>query len=69
MGSDLYRIKVVEKQDRTVKLRVEVVHPDSNYLSNNESFALMVLREAVRRTSFTRRTDSVRGTMRWRCSI
>ena len=26
MGSDLYRVKVVEKQDRIVKLRVEVVH-------------------------------------------
>lgn len=47
MGSDLYRVKVVEKQDRTVKLRVEVVHPDSNYLSDNESFALMVLREGT----------------------
>jgi hypothetical protein len=47
MGSDLYQVKVVEKQDRTVKLRIEVVHPDSNYLSDNESFALMVMREGA----------------------
>lgn len=51
MGSDLYRVKVIEKQDRTVKLRVEVVHPDSNYLSNNESFALMLLREGTHDTT------------------
>ena len=49
MGSDLYRVKVVEKQDRTVKLRVEVVHPDSNYLSDNPSFALMLLYEGLPR--------------------
>lgn len=48
MGSDLYRVKVAEKQNRTVKLRVEVVHPDANYLSNNESFALMLLHEGTR---------------------
>lgn len=47
MGSDLYRVKVAAKQDRTVALRVEVVHPDSNYLSNNESFALMLLHEGL----------------------
>jgi hypothetical protein len=47
MGSDLYRVKVAAKQDRTVTLRIEVVHPDSNYLSDNESFALMVLREGL----------------------
>lgn len=47
MGSDLYRIKVIEKQDRVVKLRVEVVHPDSNYLSDGLSFALMVLNEGA----------------------
>lgn len=47
MGSDLYRLKVAAKQDRTVTLRIEVVHPDSNYLSDNESFALMVLREGL----------------------
>ena len=47
MGSDLYRVKVAERQDRTVKLRVEVVHPDANYLSDNESFALMMLREGT----------------------
>lgn len=50
MGSDLYKVKVVEKQDRTTKLRVEVVHPDSNYLSDNESFALMILHESTRDT-------------------
>jgi hypothetical protein len=50
MGSDLYKVKVVEKQDRTARLRVEVVHPDSNYLSDNESFALMILHESTRDT-------------------
>lgn len=47
MGSDLYRVKVAAKQDRTVTLRVEVVHPDSNYISDNESFALMLLLEGT----------------------
>ncbi|MDP1915476.1 MAG: pentapeptide repeat-containing protein [Myxococcales bacterium] len=47
MGSDLYRVKVAAKQDRTVTLRIEVVHPDSNNLSDNESFALMLLREGL----------------------
>jgi hypothetical protein len=47
MGSDLYRVKVAEKQGRVVKLRVEVVHPDSNYLSDNEAFALMLLHEGL----------------------
>lgn len=51
MGSDLYKVKVVAKSDRTVKLRVEVVHPDSNYVSNNESFALMLLHEGARDTT------------------
>lgn len=50
MGSDLYRIKVAGKQDRTVTLRIEVVHPDSNYLSDNASFALMLLHEGTRGT-------------------
>lgn len=50
MGSDLYRIRVAGKQDRTVTLRVEVVHPDSNYLSDNASFALMLLHEGTRGT-------------------
>lgn len=50
MGSDLYRVKVTEKQGRTVKLRVEVVHPDANYLSDNESFALMLLHEGLHGT-------------------
>ena len=53
MGSDLYKVKVVEKQDRTVKLRVEVVHPDSNYLSDGLSFALMVLHEGIPRDTET----------------
>lgn len=37
MGSDLYRVNVAAKQDRTVTLRVEVVHPDSNYISDRKS--------------------------------
>ena len=37
----VFDAKVVEKHDQTVKLRVEVVHPDANYLSSNESFALI----------------------------
>lgn len=49
MGSDLYKIKVAEKQGRTVKFKVEVVHPDSNYLSDGLSFALMVLYEGIPR--------------------
>ncbi len=48
MGSDLYKVKVLEKSDRTVKLRVEVVHPDSNYLPDGLVFALMVLHEGAR---------------------
>lgn len=47
MGSDLYRVTVAEKQDRTVRLKVDVVHPDSNYLPDEPSFALMVLREST----------------------
>lgn len=48
MGSDLYRVKVAANQGRTVTLRVEVVHPDANYLSDNESFGLMLLHEGTR---------------------
>lgn len=51
MGSDLYRVTVAKKQDRTATLRLEVVHPDSNYFSDNESFALMLLHEGTRDTS------------------
>jgi hypothetical protein len=49
VGSDLYEVEVLEKQDRTVTLRLEVIHPDSNYLSDNLGFALMILLEVVER--------------------
>jgi hypothetical protein len=47
VGSDLYTVKVIEKHDRTVTLRVEVINPDQDELSENLSFALMVLREGT----------------------
>ncbi|TVQ92155.1 MAG: hypothetical protein EA397_07285 [Deltaproteobacteria bacterium] len=48
MGSDLYRVKVSEIQTNIVSLLVEVVHPDSNYVSENPGFALMLLHEGAR---------------------
>lgn len=49
MGSDLYSVKVAEKGTHTVSLMIEVIHPDSNYISDNASFALMLLHEGARR--------------------
>ncbi|MFI5914345.1 hypothetical protein [Dactylosporangium sp. NPDC051541] len=47
MGSELHSVKVLEKYDRTVTLGVEVVNPGQDELSENLSFALMVLREGT----------------------
>ncbi len=46
MGSDLFRVTVTAKAGLRVTLRVEAVHPDAGAPPANESFALMVLREA-----------------------
>ena len=48
MGSDLYRVRVLDKQDKKVRLGVQVIHPDAMDLPGDKSFALMMLFEAAK---------------------
>jgi hypothetical protein len=48
MGSDLYRVRVLDQRDETVRLGVQVIHPDAMDLPADRSFALMMLFEAVK---------------------
>jgi len=50
MGSDLYRITALNKTDLQISMTVDVIHPDSMYIPADESFALMILREAAEDT-------------------
>ncbi|MDH5491850.1 MAG: hypothetical protein OEY14_07845, partial [Myxococcales bacterium] len=47
MGSDLYSIRVLEKDDRMVSLHVRCVHPDVLYVAADPGFALLALLDAV----------------------
>ena len=43
MGSDLYDVTVTSVKDKTVKLAVDVIHPDAGPAVADKSFALMML--------------------------
>ncbi len=43
MGSDLYDVTVMGVKDKTVKLAVDVIHPDAGPALADKSFALMML--------------------------
>lgn len=47
MDSDLYRVKVVEVFDTSVKLLVEVIHPEANDIPDSTGFALKLLHKAA----------------------
>jgi hypothetical protein len=47
MGSDLYDVRVLSKEDRTASLDVRVVHPDAMDIPADPSFALMMIREGA----------------------
>ena len=50
MGSDLFDVRVTGRSDTRVSLAIRVVHPDAMYLTDDLSFALMVLREGAEDT-------------------
>ncbi len=41
--SSLYNVRVLQLEESKIKLSVEVIHPDSNYISESPGFALMLL--------------------------
>jgi len=41
--SSLYNVSVLKYQGTKIKLAIEVIHPDSNYISGSPGFALMLL--------------------------
>jgi hypothetical protein len=48
MGSDLYRVSVLEIETNKVRLSVKAINPDDDFVPKDPSFALMLLREAAK---------------------
>lgn len=53
MGSDLFHVAVTAKSPTAVSLKVKSVHPDSGTPRANESFGIMLLREAADTGAFS----------------
>lgn len=49
--SSLYEVGVIKRQESKIKISVQVIHPDSNYITDSPGFALMLLYHNVNNDS------------------
>ena len=49
--SSLYEVGVIKRQESKIQISVQVIHPDSNYITDSPGFALMLLYHNVNNDS------------------